>query len=191
MIVPPGFIALFVRFTNAVGHRCQSVMGYSITDVWTQAATDTASAFIAGSYKAQLNSGATFDGIHVLVGQDGDDLAFDSSSGSGNGARSGSLQAPQVQGLIKKTTGVSGRHGRGRLFIPDMFESQVDDSGNVDATGLARLNDIAGSLNSALGVGALIGNPVILHSDSTAPSLITGMAAEARVATLRRRFPRR
>lgn len=190
MLIPPGFIAVFARFKSAIGHPCQNVCGYAITDVWTQAATDAVSADLAGSYKQQLNTGGSFDGVHILVGNDGDDLAFDSVSGAGAGTRSGALQAPQVQGLLRKRTGLAGRKGRGRMFIPDMFESQVDDSGGVDATGLARLNDIAQTWNSALGVGVLIDFPVILHSDATVPTRITNVEAEHKVATLRRRFPR-
>jgi hypothetical protein len=76
------------------------------------------------------------------------------------------------------------------LFIHDVPDSQCDDAGNLNSTAVGLLQDIAIVWDSAIGVGALVGDPVILHSVVGAPTPITSMVAETKVATLRRRYPR-
>jgi hypothetical protein len=190
IVVPPGFIEVLIRYTSTVGHRCQNVMGYAITDAWDQTATDTISADIAVPYKAQLSESSQFVGVKVLVGNDGPNPEFESTAGAGPGTESDSVCGPQVQGLLHKSTGLAGRKFRGRCFIPDMHEVNVDDSGGINSGGLGLLNGIANVLDSALGVGALIDHSVILHPAGTDPTPITAMFAENHVATLRRRYKR-
>jgi hypothetical protein len=190
MQIPPGFVAIFVRFTNATGHACQNVIGWEVADNPTQAQVNTISNNIGPTYRAQLNTSGTYDGLHVLVGSDGDPGVVESTTGSGVGTRTGALLTPQVQGLLKKRTLLSGRKNRGRGFIPDMFESQVDDSGNVNSTARALL-DAIGSLQIGLQVlDAVWVRPVILHNDSTDPTSIVEYSSDPKVATLRRRYER-
>lgn len=190
MLIPPGYVQVSVLTTNFVGHRCMSSTGYITTDSWTQANADDVSDTLAVPYKAWLSAEATFDGVRILVGSDGDPAVFESNSSAGPGSRHLDLAPPQTMGLIKKSTTLTGRKNRGRLFIHDVPDSQCDDAGNLNSTAVGLLQDIAIVWNSALGVGALISSPVILHSVVGAPTPITSMAAETKVATLRRRFPR-
>lgn len=191
MIVPPGFIAVFARFTNQSGHACENVMGYSHTGTWNQTETDSVSDALAAPYKAQLGTGSRYNGVHILVGNDGPLGEFDSATTAGGGTRSGDLVSPQVQGLLKKSTAFAGRKNRGRMFIPDMSEAQVDNGGLINSGGQALLQDIANAWRIAVpAASGLITDPVILHTDATAPTVITAMLAEARVATLRNRYIR-
>jgi len=192
MIIPPGFCAVFARYTSNLPHPCQNVGGYELGAPLTQGDVDDISTALSIPYKAQLhNAPSSFDGIHVLEGQDGEPLAWDSSAGAGAGARTGDLSPPQVQGLIRKLTGLSGRHGRGRLFIPDILESQTDDSGGLNTTAMNLLQAIGNGWYQDVPVAvANVGNFVLLHNDSTPPTDVTGTLAEHLVATQRRRFPR-
>lgn len=190
MLIPPGFVQVSVLTTNFVGHHCMSSTGYSTTDAWTQADADAVSDVLAVPYLAWLSAEATFDGVRILVGSDGDPAVFESNSSAAAGSRHLDLAPPQTMGLIKKSTTLTGRKNRGRLFIHDVPDSQCDDAGNLSSTAVGLLQDIANVWDSAIGVGALVGGAVILHSVVGAPTPITSMVAETKVATLRRRYPR-
>lgn len=192
MQIPPGFIVVFARFRNAVGHRCQSAVGYEVNDVLDGTDAGQISSHLSGPYRAQLNSGGAFDGVHILIGNDGDPGVLDSVTGAGVGARSLALSPPQVNGLIFKHTPLGGRHNRGRLYVPDMAESQIDDSGNCNVTAVGLLIDIAAawlSIPGAVTSGKVV-NTRLMHNNSLTPTSITEMGAVVKCATLRRRYPR-
>jgi hypothetical protein len=190
MLLPPGFVNVIARYSNVMGHNCQNAVGYSISDPLIQANVDALSDGLAIVYKAQLSTVSQWFGVVVDIGNDGPPLQLTSSSSSGTGSRGGSEPPAQVQGLIKKATGFGGRAFRGRLYIPDLYEDQVNNNGDLNGTALGLLNDIAGAWMDLAGfASASFLAPQLLHP-STAPTEITSMAAEGRVATQRRRFPR-
>lgn len=190
MQIPPGFIAIFARYTNAVGHQCENVMGYSVDPGFSQTEADAISDWIAPSYKTWLSTSSDFLGVHVLVGSDGEPGAFDSASSAGSGTAGGALVTPQVQSLIKKLSAAAGRHGRGRMYLPDIHDDQVNDSGGLDSTAIGNMDDIATQWMTLTDADAILLAPMILHNDSTDPTEITAMVSELKVATQRRRYPR-
>jgi hypothetical protein len=97
---------------------------------------------------------------------------------------------PQTQGLIHKKTALAGRKNRGRMYIPDMEESQVNNNGLLNGSAVALLQDIADAWFGLTGADALIGAPQVLHEDASAPTEITAMTVETTVATQRRRYLR-
>lgn len=189
--IPPGFCEIQALYTATVGtHVCQNSVGFEVATPLVQGDVDDVSDILAVAYKAQLNGGDTWLGVRVLEGQDGPPLVWESSSSTGAGARSASLAGPQVQGLLKKVTALSGRKFRGRMFIPDMTESQVGDIGAIDGTGQALLQAIADAWQSLTGTPAALGEMVLLHTDSTAPTPFAFMQVQTKVATLRKRYKR-
>lgn len=190
VIIPPGFIQVTYFLQSAYDHNCQNTVGYSVTSGLTQANCDTISSTIASYYKTVLNTSGSFKGVRVVVGNDGPETEFSSVSGAGAGTASGALCPPQVQAVIAKTTTLRGRKYRGRIFIPDVQETQVDDSGNLNSTALTNYNTLASHLNSALGLGSLIGATVLLHGDSTVPTVLNSMACDVKVGSQRRRYRR-
>lgn len=192
MIIPPGFINVFARYTNADGHRCENAMAYDVTDIPVQSDADDISDTLAPLYKAQLDSGSRYDGVHILIGQDaGDPLVLDSTSSSGAGAGGAALCPPNVQGLIRKKTGLSGRHGRGRMYIGDMRASEVNSQGNMGSTPVARLQAIGDGWYADVPVAVtVITQAYLLHNDSTPPTIVTSTEAQSTVATQRRRLER-
>lgn len=183
--IPPGYARVLIRYTSGVGHQCQNVIDYAVATPPDQSEVDALSTLYSTPYKAQLNGSGRFNGVRVLIGSDGDPSVLESSSGAGAGARGSALAAPMCQGLIKKVTALSGRHNRGRIFIPDMTEGDVGDNGTLDSTAVTRLNNIASVLYIS---GVLWTDPVILHEDGGTPTVVTQIVAESIAATLRRRY---
>lgn len=187
MVIPPGYARVFIQYEIIGGHDCQNVIDYAVDSAPDQSDVDALSALYATPYKAQLNSGSLYQGIKVLVGNDGDPSVLFSTSGAGVGGRGVALAAPQCMGLISKKTALAGRRNRGRIFIPNMAETNVGDLGTIDSGGLTLLNNIAAALYIT---GTPWTNPVILHSDNSTPTPVTTLVAETQVATLRRRYER-
>jgi hypothetical protein len=190
-IIPPGFIEVAALYSGAgASHECQNTCGFSVTNPPDQTMADAISNAIATEYKAQLHSSDTFHGVRILIGQDGEPTLLESVAGAGSGGRSGDLCPPQVQGLIVKRTAVTGRANRGRMFIPDMLESQVFDTGGMNGTATGLLVGIAGAWMTDVSTVTNVGDPFVLHNSSADPTQITSMTAHAKVATLRRRYER-
>jgi hypothetical protein len=101
------------------------------------------------------------------------------------------MSTPQVQGLIRKQTALGGRHNRGRIFIPDIAETQTNEVGELDATGIGLLQAIADAWFDDVPTIDGVAGLVVLHTHHLpAPTTITATTAEGMVATLRGRFDR-
>lgn len=186
----PGFIQVLAFYTNASGHPCQNSMGYSVDPGFDQTTADAISDWLAPSYKAQITTASVWRGVRVIVGNDGEPGEFDSSSSAGVGARGGDLLTPQTQGLIHKRTALAGRSERGRMYIPDMEESQVNNDGLLNGSAIALLQAIADAWFGLSASDALILAPQLLHEVVGSPTPITAMTVETMVATQRRRYRR-
>lgn len=103
---------------------------------------------------------------------------FNGSLGGGSGA-----VAPAL--LVRKITDLGGRKNRGRMYLPGLRESDINEGGVVNPTRVAAAQlfwtDVLGDLSSALFGMA------VLHGDSTAPTEVTALTVEGVVATQRRR----
>jgi hypothetical protein len=187
----PGFAEILVFMTNIDGHRCQNAMGYSIDPGVDQTTADAVSDALAVPYKAQLSANSFFNGVRIIVGADGPESEFDSVSSAGVGGRSGDFESPMVQGLIRKSTAFAGRKYRGRMYIPDMADSTVDYNGNVNTTGRTLLQGIADQWMTLNAIDALLLLPQLLHTaEVLAPTEVTSLLVENKVATQRRRYNR-
>jgi len=112
-----------------------------------------------------------------------------SGGGAGGGATPG--MSPNVAYLIHKATIFGGRAGRGRMFVPGVAESSVNQAGDVDGGSVTALQGAVDALIADLNTAGMI--PVLLHgaaSPLTVPSTITTMTVDSRVATQRRRLRR-
>ena len=105
------------------------------------------------------STGPTFENTDTIPGTDG-----------------GALLPPNSAVLVRKLTSLGGRGGRGRAYLPGI--SSI--SGSLDSSGA-----FSGAAASAVSAGAPL---VLLHSDSTAPTLISSFDCEPKIATQRRRL---
>lgn len=150
------------------------------------------------------------------IAQDGGDpLLFERVPVSAApGTAAGTVLPPNVAVLIRKTTALGGRRGRGRMFLPGMLESFADNAGNVSTSSQGSFNTAFAAYLAALGAAAGGGElpviPLLLHNNSTTttrssgggsttvtvtegaagpvPTVITGFQCDPKVATQRRRL---
>lgn len=107
------------------------------------------------------------------------------------GGDTGEGDAPSVAVLVKKNTVDGGRAGRGRMYLPGIRESRVEDGGHINGT---YAEDLAEGLeNFRLGLISDDINPVVLHgpdSPIATPSEIVTFTVDPTAATQRRRMRR-
>lgn len=92
---------------------------------------------------------------------------------------------PQVAVLLRKTTNLGGRRGRGRMFIPGPPDVMTSATGLWDGAAITQWQTAADLLLDNLTTAELV--PVLLHSGATAPSPLTGLLVVARSGSQRRR----
>jgi hypothetical protein len=130
-------------------------------------------------------SGVTLLEVRVKFGPN--DTGPDASSTSNtNGGDNTAGEAPQVAVLTRKITLQGGRTGRGRMFLPGISETKVQ-NGNVNAASLINLN---AAFLAWMNLHDTAQFPVaLLHAEpGPAPLIVTEMQVQARVATQRRRI---
>jgi len=109
-----------------------------------------------------------------------------------SGTNGGSLPPPNCAVLCKKLTTAGGRKGRGRCYLPGIssISGTLDSAGNFASGSAGVISSAMNQLLLDISAGSTSGGAelVLLHSDSTAPNLITEFFCEPKLATQRRRL---
>jgi hypothetical protein len=191
IVIPEGGALITILMHALSGKPCVNVIGCEVVDstAITQSVADDFSDTIAVAYKAKLSTVSSYDGVHMILGTGSAPAVVDSVSSAGAGVRGAAHLPQQVQALIRKNTGLSGRHFLGRLFLPDLLEGNVDNNGTLNATELGLVQDVADAIGEACSTSPFI-HPVLFHSDNSTPTPVASLVAEPQVATLRRRYRR-
>lgn len=208
-MVPLGSARITVGYGGA---NCPTgavnVFGVTLLDT---AATPTSIAeTVKGIWNTRVLPSLTDDILvnGVLVKFGPDDLgAFAVSSANSPGQAAGTSMPPNTAFLVTKATGLGGRRGRGRMFLPGVAEAVADDSGVISTATLQAIQPrISGVLTDLSAAGIPM---VVLHSPPTVwqlvggqprrvptagavpnPTTVTALNVSNRVATQRRRLRR-
>jgi hypothetical protein len=96
------------------------------------------------------------------------------------------LVAPNTAYLVRKATALAGRKHRGRMYLPGVTEPSIDSVGQLTSS---KVTELQGALNSFVSeAGVANFTLAILHNDTTAPTVVTALTIQPRVATQRRRL---
>src|SRR4029450_11310810 len=136
---------------------------------------------------AYMTDDVTLTGIRIKFGPNATGRIYDATSGF-VGDEDGLTTQPAECFLIKKNTALGGRQGRGRFYLPGMRSALLTPSGLWDTALPTAMQTKATEWGAALILDDV--TPVLLHGAAgpdTTPEVITSYAADARVATQRRR----
>lgn len=214
MVVPEGFAHVAVRHGPDAGLPTACLWTFGVKLEAGAPATPAAlgaeiATLIAGTtIEGQMSSTQAIRGVYVKFGPDetGPSAEYLTTI---EGTLSGEAYAPNAAVLVKKSTALGGRRGRGRMFIPGLHESQVSIGGTLasgvqtawasvmDAifSGLATNDTPMYLLHAPTGKWGIstTGQPRwIPGSPSTAPAPteVTSLTVDGKVATQRRRLRR-
>lgn len=141
----------------------------------------------ADTLMPKLSSGVSLASTRVKYGPNATG-PFAVAGGAVPGARAGSGMPPSLAFLVEKNTGLGGKSGHGRFYLPGMLEADAGSDGVLDSTVRTNLQiAVAAFLD---GVETLFGNMVLFHNASSDPTNVTSLTVDALAATQRRRMRR-
>lgn len=145
---------------------------------------------LGNTVMAQLHNDVALTSCLVKFGPDatGPSGVF---TGAIAGSQTDEAMTPNVAFLVRKTTALGGRAGRGRFYLPGVPENSANEAGVVTGTAITNMQSELDDFLIAVGAADL--NLVVLHgvgSPITAPTPLTALQVDGRVATQRRRLRR-
>lgn len=150
----------------------------AMVDAWLVAWSD--------NLKSSLSSDYTMKRATARVNAGGTELEVEQVTNTPGTGGTGVL--PQNCALlVRKTTGLTGRKNRGRMYWPGMTgETSVTPQGMITGSVVTTLQ---GHFDDWLADCTTVDFvPVINHGDMTIPAIVSGLTVENRIATQRRRL---
>lgn len=195
LVIPPGFAQLVLRWRIAgdpeeMVSTIGAALDGAITDpnvIAGNIITAWQSAWPVGSYSSQ----ATMVGASAYIGQDGGPPLPGEFLVNTVGTSSSQMLPQNCCLLISKLTGLAGRRNKGRMYIPScyMAEAQVDNIGVIAGGALTSLQSQATAFLAAIPTQPAFNDAVLFHSEApTAPTVITALSVQTRIATQRERL---
>jgi hypothetical protein len=143
----------------------------------------------AGTLDTLTTSDFTFTGCTLKEGPTDTGPSFDSTASPVQGTAAFTGAPLNTAVLVKKSTLLGGRKGRGRMYtVGQVWDSTFGMSGELEDTQLSALDTAWFNILGLWAAVAGVTGPVLLHSDATAPTEITGLNPVKRLATQRRRL---
>lgn len=193
MLIPSGYAQVNYRYqSQAVPNGAEVTLGLDVSQATLEGDALASALFDAwGEVMANgFTTSTTVVECSVKMGPNSTGPTY-VDSGSISGTGSGDAVSPNVSVLVNKLTGIGGRQGRGRMFLPGLAESEANVGGVISPTTRGDIeNNLASFVTelNALGVApALLRSP---DSPISAPAPIIGFTVQSVLATQRRRLRR-
>jgi len=195
MGIPIGACEIWFAYTvTGDNETMYTHLAYDTTDVFTQAKVDAGFTAWQTAFKSLAPPDCTLVGGHVLAGNDGGSIRWDSSIAPVLGTGTGNASPPNCAYLVKKSGELGGRRNRGRMYIPCIPEGNVTSAGLLAGSVITAVNtacaglNVGGSVHTAFNI---LGFPQILHeTGSQTPSKVVDLSCQQKIATQRRRLRR-
>jgi len=188
--IPPGFGLVRLEFTLAgAQHNPQIIYGYKDTTGGSViAAADLHFGIWGADMMPDLATDLVLIAAHVVRNAGGTLEEGNSTSAPAPGGSANVPVPANTSILIRKGTGLIGRHFQGRMYVPGCPRTDTDSAGSV----LTSVS-VGGFQADAAGLlGHLTTDFVqmyLLHrSPTVAPTVVTGLSVESRLATQSRRL---
>ena len=195
-IIPPNFGEISIVHTGGGGTAPYVVTcGVSLLGVppedFVECANNAKGAY-SDQFRSILNPELAIDRCVLQIGlAGGSSGSVESDTPPLQGQGDGSYEPISMAVIARKNTGVLGRKGRGRCFLPGLLtDPAVDAGGRIVASSAEgyseRWNTFLTDL-ATLPVGSAMA-PVLLHNDGSPPTPITGGTIAPQVGWIRKRI---
>lgn len=188
MIIPADYAQVNLHFGGpALPFGAEVTFGLVLEAAATidDVVNDMAATFSTGvSYTLAMNPQTTLVEVSVKFGPNATGPSATAAIGV-VGTTGTSGVSPAVCVLIHKRTALGGRHGRGRMYLPGLWESAVSAAGQLESGIASFFTDLWEDIRTQIEIHGH--NMVLLHTDATAPTPITSLACDAAVASQRTR----
>ena len=190
MVIPDGYAQVNLKFAWPTTQlKAEVVFGISLPDSSmsvTDAANAVETAYLDPPMTAVQSHFCGLETILVKFGPNDTGPSFELPASHG-GDLSGQGVTPNTSLLVKKSTAVGGRRGRGRIYWPGIEEGVIDAFGNIDPTAQSTFQGLFDGFRTALSSGDV--PMVVLHADTGfTPHLVEDLIVQNVAATQRRRL---
>lgn len=188
--IPAGYLLARYHFFTPEGDNHAFILcGHHNTSGNTDADTVAHDLFVAyqGNMFFGISNQVSFADVNVTLNVGGTLTDGISDQAPVAGGDTSAPLSPQVSVLIRKITGVLGRHFRGRMYIPGVSIDKCDANlGFLNNTALGAFDAATDDWQTALGTAGY--QLAILHRNVVVPpTLVTDLEVIPQVATQRRR----
>ena len=190
MFIPEDYAQINLKFTgDAAPTGAEVTFGADVSG--TAGDPSSIAAAVSVAYQDAgldgISVGAlTLSTILVKFGPNDTGPSFELPASHG-GDLSGQGVTPNTSLLVKKSTAVGGRRGRGRIYWPGIEEGVIDAFGNIDPTAQSTFQGLFDGFRTALSSGDV--PMVVLHADTGfTPHLVEDLIVQNVAATQRRRL---
>jgi hypothetical protein len=190
VVIPTGFAQVSLGGLIAGdAEECIITLGIELDGALTAGLAEDLYGHWSSTLDAFSSADWTFTSCRVKAGPNDSGPVDEFTAGVVQGTVTETAAVLNTAVLVKKTTLLGGRKGRGRMYTTGQaYQSIYGASGQLESGPLAALDaawlSILGLFQAQTGVNDV----VLLHSDSTTPTPITGLQPQARLATQRRRL---
>jgi hypothetical protein len=204
VIIPSGYVQVALNYTgtNFFSGRAATVLGFEVQGAEITELGEVAAAVAASWIEhigPQTDTQVTLDTVRVVTETAAGELSVATAGGA-------DLQdtPPQVATLVRYSTPVRGRRGRGRSYLPGLLAStHVSTQGIISTPRLEVIQGIVDSFFEQLATdfSAQLGQVILQHTTPTGPSApenpsppldpppaVASRSVDSRVATQRRRL---
>lgn len=193
LVIPPGFAQVAWRFALAGDNEVMvTTCGMDVSGFlgdWQAAADAFRDAFITPFSAAERSTAYTFLGVVARIGQDGGPPVIAESPANIPGTLANDPPPQNVAVLVRKSTTLGGRRGRGRMYLPPFGIGEAGVAANGVYISPTREN-LQANIDAWFDGLA----PVLLHDSEPTPvpdpTPITAFTVDMTVATQRRRLRR-
>lgn len=194
LLIPPGYAHAVVQFRQA-GDPEPQVCTFGVGPLTNPSNGVAIANNIFGIWKANIlvsqTNNITLEQVTVYVGQeDASRIPYDSTGVPANGSGTQDALPSNCAMLVRKRTGVNGRRGRGRFYVPGVAEGTVDANGIVATATQEAWQERCDVFLTQL---SALTPMVVLHnaegaSIPIAPTPVTQLTVESKIATQRKRL---
>lgn len=185
-LIPAGYAMLeLVYELTGVGRRMTTSLGFSVNAAPTQAQVDTLMAGVVTRMKPGAPSQYVIKDSRVYVGDGTNNPPFLTHVTSTPGTSISANLVPQaVCTVIEKRTALSGKKGKGRMYIPGLREDAVGNAGFLIAGHITFWNTTMADLKTFIEGTSWVGDLYLLgHASGPAPRQITSLICRFKVGT--------
>lgn len=140
----------------------------------------------ATSIMGGLSSEVALVGCTLYVQDSGGAIPYESTGAPVAGSVAERTAPPNTAILVRKLTGLGGRHGRGRMYLPGVRYDEVSSAGIIAAGTVTAYNERFADFYELF--AEIAGGPILFHADESAATVITSFSVQSRLATQRRRL---
>lgn len=194
MVIPPAYAQINLHYISTqLPYGAEVTLGLDtsafVGDVVALTnAVDTA--YASSGIPALHDNDIAMKLIHTKEGPNNTGAAYDKAVNYPGSAGSGGV-SPATCYLVHKHTALGGHAGSGRLYMPGVIKSAMDDDGVIHSGTVTSVSAAWNTFKASLAAANL--PPVLLHGASSPisiPTPIAAFACDGKAATQRRRMRR-